>query len=311
MNRVTTINSIALIVTFGLAIMAGARTAPALDSLEPKTVAQTPANRSKTQGHQRIVSASVVADEILLELVEPTRVIAFTRFSQQKRKNKHRYLGKETISSIGDTEAILALQPDLVFAHNVGDPRPVERLRDSGIVVVDLGAVEGLDSLLKDIDEIAVAVDAPEAGQHLKESLVQQLRTVAADIPAHERKDAIFVTILGKSIYGGTIGSSYHTMLRFGGLRDVAADSFTGWPSLSMEDLLRLDPPWIVTVERQGASLCNRAGADRLKACSTKGRLIELPEELAGASGLGVIDAARAIRNAVYGSLLDDKIEER
>ena len=311
MNRTIVANVLALVFAFVAAVALSARATTQWQRVAGQHLVPTQSHRASVAEAKRIVSASVIADELLLEMADPTQILAFTKYSQTKRTDRHRYAGKNAIGSIQDTEAILTLKPDVVFVHNVGDPRPVERLVEVGIDVVDLGVVEALPSLIEDIDQIAASIGNPEIGRRISEELKQRLVSIAADIPPEDRKNGAYMTVVGKTVYGGTVGSSYHTMLRYAGINDVAAQAYQGWPTYSAEDLLRLNPPLIVTVQGQANALCSLSGAQRLTACKNTDAIVELPNELAAASGLGIVDAARAIRNQVYGVPLDGKIEER
>ena len=252
--------------------------------------------------YQRIASASPVTDELLLELCEPDRIVAFTGYNQRKGVRNYRYQGKGTIELITDIEQILTLDPDLVLAHNLTDPRHVERLREAGIRVFDFGSVEGLTSLWEDIDTLATLLGHPERGTALAERLKGDLGAIASDIPAAQRKRGLYATVVGNRIYGGTIGSSYHDVLSYAGVIDIAADKYERWPNYSIEQLLELDPPLIVTATGIGEQLCALSALSHLQACA-EGRqgIVEIDGKLLGSGALGIVDAARAVRTKIYG----------
>ena len=251
--------------------------------------------------YSRILSASVVADELLLELCEPDRIVGFTRFSKHSGPHSYRFQGKPTVPTITDVEAILALSPDLVLVHSVGDPRPVARLREARITVVDLGPVEGVSTLVPDIVEVARLIGHPARGDRLIENLTEQLRSIAIDIPVERRKRGLYAKVLGNQIYGGSTGSSFHDVLTYGGLIDVAATQYQRHPVYTAEQLLALDPPLVVLNEGTGKLLCARPGLSRHAACKDSQGIIEIPTALLESAALGIVDAARAVRNAVYG----------
>ena len=252
--------------------------------------------------YQRIASASPVADELLIELCEPDRIVAFTGYSQREGVRSYRYHGKGTIELVTDIERILSLDPDLVLAHNLTDPRHVERLREAGIRVFDFGSIDGLSSLWEDIDALATLVGHPERGAALTEQLEEDLNAIASDIPAAKRKRGLYATVVGNRIYGGTAGSSYHDVLSYAGVIDIAADEYERWPNYSVEQLLELDPPLIVTGTATGEQLCALSALSQLQACAEEHRgIIEVDGKLLSSGGLGIVDAARAVRTKVYG----------
>ena len=252
--------------------------------------------------YQRIASASPVADELLLELCEPDRIVAFTGYNQRVGVRNYRYQGKGTIELITDIEQILTLNPDLVLAHNLTDPRHVERLREAGVRVFDFGSIEGLTSLWEDIDTIATLVGHPERGTALAERLKGDLEAIASDIPAAQRKKGLYVTVVGNRIYGGTTGSSYHDVLSYAGVIDIAAGKYERWPNYSIEQLLDLDPPLIVTATGIGAPLCALSALSQLQACAEERQgIVEIDGKVLGSGALGIVDAARAVRTKIYG----------
>ncbi|MCZ6807148.1 MAG: ABC transporter substrate-binding protein [Deltaproteobacteria bacterium] len=252
--------------------------------------------------YQRIASASPVADELLLELCEPDRIVAFTGYNQREGVRNYRYQGKGTIELITDVEQILTLNPDLVLAHNLTDPRHVERLREAGVRVFDFGSIEGLTSLWEDIDTLATLVGHPERGTALAERLKGDLEAIASDIPAAQRKQGLYVTVVGNRIYGGTTGSSYHDVLSYAGVIDIAAGKYERWPNYSIEQLLDLDPPLIVTATGIGAPLCALSALSQLQACAEERQgVVEIDGKVLGSGALGIVDAARAVRTKIYG----------
>ena len=295
--RTALINLVALVgaLTIAIAIMPWGETSTTAE--EGKDSALPP------QDYRRIASASPVADELLLELCEPDRIVAFTGYNQREGVRNYRYQGKGTIELITDIEQILTLNPDLVLAHNLTDPRHVERLREAGIRVFDFGSIEGLASLWEDIDTLATLLGHPERGTALTERLEEDLDAIASDIPVAQRKRGLYATVVGNRIYGGTTGSSYHDVLTYAGIIDIAADNYGRWPNYSIEQLLELDPPLIVTATGMGAHLCALSVLAQLQACAKDRQgIVEIDGKLLGSGALGIVDAARAVRTKIYGS---------
>lgn len=253
------------------------------------------------RNYQRIASASPVTDEILLELCEPEKIVAFTGYNQRASLRNYRYQGKGTIELLTDIERILTLEPDLVLAHNLTDPRHVERLREAGIRVFDFGSINGLATLWEDIEVLATLIGHPERGAALAKRLKDDLNAIASDVPPAQRKRGLYATVVGNRIYGGTIGSSYHDVLFHAGVIDIAADHYERWPNYSAEQLLALNPGLIVTAVGVGERLCAMSGLDHLQACAEDHKgIVEIDAQLLASGGLGIVDAARAVRAKIY-----------
>jgi iron complex transport system substrate-binding protein len=249
--------------------------------------------------YAKIASLSSVADKILVELCEPDRIVAFTEYSAQSSTTSYRFHGKPTL--VGDElEQLLALHPDLVFVSTFGDPRPVQRMRDAGLVVFDLGEMRGLVTLIPNIREIATAIGHPERGVRFARSLLSEMGAVATDVLPSSRKRAMYLSIYGARLFGGSVGTSYHDVLVSAGLVDAAA-SYGEWPQYSTEQVLALDPDVIVTNDGMRGRICGHTGLGSLRACGSPERIVEIENELLGDPGPAMLDAAEAVRAGVYG----------
>jgi len=245
----------------------------------------------------RIVSGSTVADALLMTLCAPERVIAVTSLSAEGR-NAHRFAGLDTVRTLDDVEAIIALRPDVVLTHNVADPRRVERIRAAGPRVVDLGLLEGRASLGDDARVIGALCGAPEAGARWAAAFERRMAAVARDVPEASRRDAMYLSTYGDLFIGGTRGSSYHDVLEAGGLHDVAAADHEGWPTYALEELLGLNPEVIVTRTGMAEVLCGHPTLSRLRACPDA--MVEVDGELLDDPGPGMLEAAETVRASVY-----------
>lgn len=250
---------------------------------------------------RRIVSGSALADALLIELCEPDRIAAFTEYGLRQDVGGYRYAGKPTIQNLEDVEAILALHPDLVLVHGTADRRPLDRLREAGIIIHDLGVRRGLATLVSNIHEVAELLGHPERGDRLARAIVEQMHAVAIDVPTAARRSALYLSAYGDRLFGGASGTSFHDVLTAAGLQD-AASGYRDWPEYSAEQILVADPDVIVTNTNMRDRICGSAGLETLRACKRAGGVVEIDDALLGNPGPAMVEAARAIRTAVYGS---------
>ncbi len=250
--------------------------------------------------YDRIASLSTVADELLLELCEPDRIVAFTAYSARNDRHGFRFAGKPTIDGARDLERLIALRPDLVLASTIGDSRPLSLMRQAGLAVYDLGEMRGMTTLVANIREVAAVVGHPERGEALARSLTARMEGVAADLPPSARRRGMYLSVYGGHLYGGASGTSYHDALSAGGLLD-AAEGYRDWPAYSPEQVLAMNPEVIITNEGMRGRICEHAGLSSLRACSPSGAVAELDGSLLEDPGPDILDAAEAVRAAVYG----------
>jgi iron complex transport system substrate-binding protein len=234
-----------------------------------------------------------VADDLLVELCEPDRIVAFTAYGAASPVG-YRYGGKSQVASEQDAEGILALKPDLFLTNNIGPSANLSPLRSSGVEVFDLGEMRGLSTFLANARTIATLIGHPERGERFAASFARRFDHVAAGSDARLRKRGLYLSGYGGQLFGGTTGTSYHDVLVHAGLVDAAAGTFTNWPQYSAEQILTLDPDVLVTKPGMKDLLCRGSGLDGLKACAN-GAIIEVPAEIIDDPGALMLDAAELI----------------
>jgi iron complex transport system substrate-binding protein len=247
----------------------------------------------------RIASGSLLADPLLLALAAPTDIVAFSARAPLAR-DAYRYAGKPSLDATRRVEHLIELQPDLVLVSSLGEHAWIEQLRSAGVVVFDLGSMWGLETFLRNVLQIGWLVGRPEAARELAAHFQERLAAIARHLAPSSRKSALYLGVHGKDLFGGTRGSSYHDVLSFAGLLDVAARDYHGWPKYDPEALLTLDPELIVTQAGMRAALCERSELGKLRACGPRGGVIEVEGQLLNDAGLGMLDAAELVHHAAY-----------
>ncbi len=252
--------------------------------------------------YQRIASGSTIADALLLEFASPERIAAFTQYSQGNELYGHRFAGKPRIDALAEMEQLLELQPDLLIVSVLSSESRLQRLRDAGLNVFVLGEMRGVDSFLTSVRMVATLVGRPDLGEMYAFSFARRLDSIASDLPQAKRKTGAQLTYYGNKIYGSGSGTSYHDVLSAAGLRDVGAEHYDGWPALSIDQVLQLDPDVIVTRDHMGQTLCSNDTLAELRACAHGQRgIVELPDALINDPGPMMLLSAELVHRAVYG----------
>jgi iron complex transport system substrate-binding protein len=248
--------------------------------------------------YRRIVSTSMVTDRLLLELCEPDRILAFSDASTESPW-AYRYAGKPKVAGLGSLEPLIALKPDLVLMTRFGGPGRVAKLRAAGIEVFDLGELHGVSSLVPIIRWVGELVGQAGRAEELLHSFERRLESVALPLGASHRRSAIYLSVIGPTLIGGTTGTSYHDVLAAAGLVDAAAVRFKEWPQYTAEPIMAMDPELIVTKEGMGNALCMYPGLERLRACAP-GHVIELPAGMIEDPGLTILETAERLFERAY-----------
>ena len=306
-RQVNLLNGAAVVIALGLSLALTARQRPGPqvaapgDSSSPRQLVDDTGTTVAVAPYQRIISGSILTDRLLQEICEPERVIAMTGHTMRKQSLAYRFPRRTVLEDLTDAEQLLALGPDLLVVNGFGDIRRVERLRGAGLTVFDLGHMQGLSSFQEDIEQLSTLIGEPERGRRYASTFLGRLRAVAIDIPQEHRREALYVNLHGNQLFGGARGTAHHDILDHAGLVDVASRHYEGWPAYNAEQLLALNPPLIITARGVGQRLCRHAGLSLLQACRNADGVVEIEPELLGDPGVGMVDAAEAIRQAVYG----------
>lgn len=305
MSRASRINGILLLTAVATSALLTAAISGRSASVGPnhavRTVRDAGGAEIAVRDYVRIVSTSTIADQVLIELIEPKRLLAVSAHTLRSEESRA-YADKIGVEHARDIETIIELRPDIVFINNFIDRRQVERLKEAGLNVFDLGPMRGLETLLPNIEQLAAVLGAPESGRKLVDELLRDLEAVSEGIPEGDRRRGLYVGKHGDRLYGGTAGTSFHDVLNAAGLIDVAAEAgFDGWPAFTNEQLLSLDPAWIITNPETEKTFCRHPGFQSLSACKA-GQVRSVETRLLTDPGLGIVEAANAVRVAVYGA---------
>lgn len=268
----------------------------------------------------RIVSLTYGTDEILLGLVDTSRVTALSKYAGNRDIS---FVTEEEAAAVGrkadlNAESIMALKPDLVVASAAVSPQLVSLLRQSGVpVYVSLVAADW-DEMEEKVRGVAKTVHEEEAG----ESMVQDMEDKRAALekklsaigPSDER------CALGLSFRGilGKKGTLFSEVLAMAHVKDGAAryDVPKGTNAyLSLEILPEIDPDvillpvWKVKAgddEKGFAREIMENPAYRDVKAVKNGRLIPFPEKYKYVMSQHITDAMEASARAVYPELFED-----
>jgi iron complex transport system substrate-binding protein len=250
-------------------------------------------------GFQRIVSLGLVADAALADLCEPPRVVAVSAWCTGPVARQ--WSAKPRLSGLDDLEAIIALHPDLVLVSTATadgsggtEGERIARLRAAGVRVETLGPMRGLATYTEDLARIGTLLGRGDEARLMGQRLHERLARLRA---AHVgmRPKAIYVGAFSGTLFGGTVGTTYHEVLEAAGCEDIAATAYAGWPQYSVEQLLTLNPEIIVTKRGMADDLRRLTGLAAL----THTRYLEITGELLEDPGPRLLEAAEELQAAL------------
>ena len=195
---------------------------------------------------QRIVSLAPSNTEILFAVGAGAQVVGRDEFSDYPAE-------ASSIESIGgsfgeyNTEAIVALEPDLVLAAEINPPELVQQLEDLGLTVYYLANPTTLEGMYTNLETVASlsGQDATELVDSLKARVAavdEKIAPLSSRIPVFYEIDASDPT--KPWTYGpGTFGELL--IDRAGGynIGSIASDPY---PQLSLEEIVLANPSVII-----------------------------------------------------------------
>jgi iron complex transport system substrate-binding protein len=130
---------------------------------------------------KRIVSLNLGTDEILIDLVEPDRIVALSYLAEDEGissiVDKARKVSKK-LTDKGNVEAIIALNPDIVFMSDSVSAEVGSTLREMGIHVYISKTPATIEETKVRVLDIAKVVNEVEKGQTLAHDMENALTEV-------------------------------------------------------------------------------------------------------------------------------------
>jgi iron complex transport system substrate-binding protein len=261
-----------------------------------------------------IVSLTLTTDEILSDLVDGSRFKAIDSFAADPGiSNIVAFARTVPLKLSADKEKIIALRPDLVFLAEWKEKEFIQTLHEAKIPVFVIPTPDTFEKLKSVVAELAALVGEPARGKVLWASLDRRLNAVSTklrSVPAGRR-----LTVLSYSFSGSTYarGTSFDELSSKAGLINVASRAgLSGWPQLSKEKVLELDPD-VITLPSWSYdgktdpsqfrdALMNDPVFSSLKAVKTK-KIFVMQDNHLQATSQYMVDAVEDLARAAYPEL--------
>lgn len=212
---------------------------------------------------ERIVSLAPSTTEILFELGLGDRIVGVTDYDNypEEARRKPRVGGFKG----PNLEAIVAQQPDLIFASSLSGKEQMEVLEKLGIPVVMLEAGE-ISRINKTIELLGAITNSKEKAARLIAAFNGKLEELAARLQDIRQISVYYIVDLQNNWTAGR-GTFIHELINLAGGRNVAED-VEGWANYSLEKIVEKNPQVIITSTHTGKpeDLQKKAGFQDLDA---------------------------------------------
>lgn len=211
------------------------------------TAASTTAAADTEKRPQRIVSLNLCTDELLMRIVDPSRIASITYLSQQKINAP---LGLDAIASKlkinhGLAEEVLMQQPDLVLAGTFSTTAASAMLRKLGYTVITFDPENNFDDMRANIRKLGAATGDEDRAEQVIAYFDTRLAALQAQLPAGEKP--VFADIGVNNFIAGR-DTLYTYVVNAGGYRTLGeALGFSGFRNVSLEQILGVKPALIST----------------------------------------------------------------
>lgn len=196
---------------------------------------------------QRIVSMNLCTDELLMRLVEPSRIAAITYLSQQPI-NAALGLGHISASlpvNHGLAEEVIRLDPDLILAGQFAATTATSLLTRLGYRVETFAPESSFADMRANIRRLGELVGEPARAEAVIADFDARLAALQAKLPPGEKP--VFADI-GVNNYIAGANTLYTEVVNAGGYRTLGqALGFEGFRNVPLELILTVRPALIST----------------------------------------------------------------
>lgn len=265
---------------------------------------------------KRIISLTLGSDEILLGLIDKSRITALTRYADDAGISNIAEEAAEIPERVtmDQVEKIISLQPDLIFLDTWVKADYIKQLRDAGINVYAFKTPDNIDEQKAVIKEIARVVGADEKGGEIVSWMDEKLKAVEDKLARIKPEERLTVMDYGELGSSG-LGTNFDDIVTRAGLVNVVSRAgMTGWPVVSKEQIIEFNPDiiilpsWYYDPNNSLDSMINTLKND--KSLSTvnaikNDRLITVPNQHISAISQYVVLAVEDVARAAYPELFE------
>ncbi len=192
---------------------------------------------------KRIVSLAPSNTEILFALGLGDRVVGVTDWCDYPPEA----LNKTKVGGYAapDIEEIVALNPDLILAGHGNPIEVINSLAGLGLTVFGIKTTD-LNDLLNDIRRIGEITDKEVVAAQLTSQMEGRIKAVTNQTAELEQRPRVFYIVWHDPLWTAGSGTFIHELIEKGGGVNICGN-LTGYPTISIEEVIARDPEIIIT----------------------------------------------------------------
>jgi len=234
---------------------------------------------------QRIISLAPSNTEILFALGLGDNVVGVTDYCDYPPEA----LDKEKVGAYDtpDIEKIVALNPDLILVAYGTTMDVINTLVGLGLTVFGMKTTD-LDDLLNDTRRIGEITDKEVEAQALTCEMESRIQAVTNQTEGSEQRPRVFYIVWHDPLWTAGAETFIHELIEKGGGLNIF-QNMTGYPTVSIEELVARDPEIIITSEWSYEWALNATELASTNASQT-GRIYTLDDDLAQRPGPRLVE---------------------
>lgn len=255
---------------------------------------------------RRVISLAPSNTELLFAAAAGEQVVGRDDFSDYPAE-------AAALPSIGGSfgeynlEAIVDLQPDLVFASELNTPEQVAALEELGLTVYYLKNPTDLEGMFRNLEITAVLTGKEEGAAELVESLKERVAAVESALAGVEERPLVFYEIDAtdpSAPYTSGKGTFIDTLLTMAKAENLGAQLEGSYAQISLEELVVQDPEYILLGDSvwggvTAESVAQRAGWEGLTALK-EGRVLPFDDNLVSRPGPRLVDGLETLAQLLH-----------
>lgn len=192
---------------------------------------------------QRIASLNLCSDQLLMMLVEPSRIVSLSHFIVDPQYSIMVNQVGNTPVNHGAAEEIIPLRPDLVLAGRYSAREGTQLLQRLGYNVVVLDLPQTLNMAADVIRSVASAVDEHARGEQIVAAMERRKAALRARVGT-ARPAALIYAPNGFTSGAQTMNNE---VLEFAGYRNIGAElGINGFAQVPLERVLLAKPRYVI-----------------------------------------------------------------
>jgi iron complex transport system substrate-binding protein len=257
---------------------------------------------------QRILSIAPSNTELLFAVGAGAQVVGREELSDYPEAARK----VESIGSVYgkiNTEAIVALKPDLVLAAEINPPEQVKSLEDLGLTVYYLSNPTDFDGLYENLKIVGALTGHTAESDQLHRSIAARYKAVTEKIAVSSGKPKVFYEIDAtdptKPFTTGP-GTFIDRLIDLAGGYNIGRALKDQFAAISSEELIKQDPDLIILGDSAYgvtlASVGQRAGWDKLTAVKNAA-VFSFDDNLVSRPGPRLIDGLEQLAKLIHPEL--------